>query len=76
MKTPKQIKNWLKAQDWYPQFEKNVKELNEEDAQLILYGEVEEFTISGAFWWHDSSEGDEYWEARDDEFMEWYNHED
>lgn len=76
MKTPKEIEEWLKEQEWFPQFEKNVKELNEEGARRILSGEAGYNTISGAFLWDKSQEGEEYWEARDDEFMEWYNQED
>lgn len=65
MKTPNQVREWLKAQPWYLKFVTNTLKAHN--------GYLGAATITDAFDWLDSDEGQEFWENVNDQFMEWFN---
>lgn len=74
MKTPKQIKKWLRSQRWYPQFVKNMKELRVTGLDYsILNGKWGQQTISAGFVWDMSPEGQDFWNDKDTQFLLWYH---
>lgn len=77
MKTPEQIKAWLKAQPWYEQFKENVfnSDFSKLRKQKTLSGESGLDTITGAFKWLGTPETLFFWEDVDKEFCKWYGEE-
>lgn len=77
MKTPEQIKAWLKAQPWYEQFKENVfnSDFSKLRKQKTLSGESGLDTITGAFKWFGTPETLFFWEDVDKEFCKWYGEE-
>ena len=71
MKTPEQIRAWLKSREWWPQFVKNTVAFDYRTAE-VLSGDRGEDTILDAFCWLDTPEGDDFWGDKNREFKEWY----
>lgn len=77
MKTEQEIKAWLEIRRWFNKFKRNL----EKEAKLhqdlpkftddVLEGRWGYMTISGAFRWRNTSEGENYWKRRDIEFLAW-----
>lgn len=72
MKTQKQIRGWLQAQEWYPQFKKNMRKEPEDKRKYILIGKAYSETITGAFIWNGTSEGINLWGNVNIQFLKWY----
>lgn len=78
MKTPEQIKEWLKAQPWYEQFKNNVIgdwSNTSKGIKRTLSGENGITTIALAFNWQISNEGFCFWDDIDEQFRNWYDEE-
>lgn len=71
MKTPEQIRAWLKAREWWPQFVKNTVAFDYRTAE-VLSGDRGEDTVLDAFCWEFTSEGFHYWYRRNTQFLRWY----
>lgn len=74
MKTPKQIKEYIRKQSWYESFRNHV---NHSVGSLsrhfyILFGKAGEDTIRRAFPWDKTLEGAHFWIRVDRNFREWY----
>lgn len=75
MKTPAEIKEYLKKQLWYNEFVSNIKEYHNDDPDMInsiLNGYKGNDTILCAFYWPDYNSNLD-WLLINDAFVEWYN---
>lgn len=75
MKTPEQIREWLQKQEWYESFRRQAEEYLSSELYKTLNGYDGTYTISYAFYWQHSKEGDKYWREINRQFQEWYNKE-
>lgn len=77
MKTADEIKGWLRKQDWFGAFVKNIEEYYHNDDMLsdIINGEHGRTTILVAFTWRDTEEGHDFWRNIENKFLFWYIHE-
>lgn len=71
-KVNSKVNKWLLSQPWIGQFIDNLRNegLEPEEMLLTLLGEDGPFTISDAFPWRDSPEGEEFWSNKDLELEE------
>lgn len=74
-KTSDEIRSYLKKQKWYESFRNHVKHsVGPVSRHLsILFGKVGEDTISAAFPWDKTLEGDLFWIRVDSNFRKWYH---
>lgn len=75
MKTADEIKEWLRKQDWFGAFVKNVEEYYYNDGMLsdIINGKRGRTTILEAFTWRDTEEGRDFWCNIEKQYLEWYD---
>ncbi|MBE6234777.1 MAG: hypothetical protein E7112_00910 [Bacteroidales bacterium] len=75
IKTPDQIRGYLRKQKWIHKFARNMKEvgkLSRKEVVLILSGRYGVYTVSAGFDWGTSPQGHEYWYSIHKEFERWY----
>ena len=74
MKTKEQIIEWLKYQEWYDAFAKNISPATVEDQvkQFVTEGRSRNILQSSFFLSH-TDEGTGFWDNADDEFLQWLN---
>lgn len=74
MKTKEQIIEWLKSNDLYDAFAKNIspKIVEEVVGQRIAERTVP-YLIEHAFWWVGTNEGDGFWNDANRKFIHWLN---
>ena len=74
MKTKEQIIEWLKSQEWYDAFAKNISPATVENQvkQFVTEGRSRNILQSSFFWAH-TDEGTGFWDNADDEFLQWLN---
>lgn len=73
MRTPEEIREYLKSQKWYDLYEDNLLSMYKNGVgEQFLKGEKGYQTIRTAFIWDCTAQGKEYWEAIDKEFQKWY----
>ena len=74
MKTKEQIIEWLKAQDWYEAFAKNVSPVTIKDHVVLCIAERQANIIIGsAFDWEATDEGTKSWNDANTKFLQWLN---
>ena len=72
MKTKEQIIEWLKAQEWYDAFAKNVSPVTIKDHVVLCIAERQANIIIGsAFDWEDTDEGSKFWNDANTKFLQW-----
>lgn len=72
MKTKEQIIEWLKAQEWYDAFAKNVSPVTIKDHVVLCIAERQANIIIGsAFDWEDTDEGTKFWNDANTKFLQW-----
>ncbi len=71
MKTPEQIRAWLKSREWFPQFMRNTIDYDYRTAE-VLSGDRGQDTVLDAFCWVYAPEGLNFWSEKNLEFREWY----
>lgn len=76
LKTPRQVRQWIKRQAWYSSFRMMV--WMEEDRTLrdrlrTLGGYDGAMTITDAFDWGKTVQGFRHWSVVNDVFKEWFN---
>ena len=72
MKTKEQIIEWLKAQEWYDAFAKNVSpETVEEAVEDYCKEEHNISIIDFAFIWGNTDEGFSFWNDANTKFLQW-----
>lgn len=73
-RTKQATAKWLEKQQWYDDFIDNmeIQAASREHIRKCISGEMEEFTITGAFNWILTPEGDCYWNSINKKFIEWY----
>ena len=72
MKTKEQIIEWLKAQDWYGAFAKNVSPVTVKDHVVLCIAERQANIIIGsAFDWEATDEGTKFWNDANTKFLQW-----
>lgn len=77
MKTKEQIDEWLKKQDWFDKFVKNVQTYRHGlNYYEYLNTNYSEYVIWCAFNWSSTPEGFYFWDRIHKEYKEWYNSED
>ncbi len=72
-KTAKDVREWLEAQPWYDAFKDNTKKrywYDENTCNNILKGVFLSETVMAAFNWDYAPEGPDFWEEKNDEFMD------
>ena len=74
-RTREAIAKWLEKQEWYEVFCDNMvlQSRATETKYECINGLFYEDTISGAFSWAFTPEGDEYWREINKGFIAWYN---
>ena len=74
MKTKEQIIEWLKSQDWFGAFAKNIHPVTVEDEieRRVIRGESIG-VINCAFSWETTDEGAIFWNDANREFLHWFN---
>ena len=78
MKTAEQIAEYLREQDWFSAYIDNLKR---KDLKPLAGGTYEDHisgrkglcTISNAFYWTKTEQGNEFWSDIDDEFVKWWD---
>ena len=74
MKTKEQIIEWLKAQEWYDAFAKNVSPVTIKDHVVLCIAERQANIIIGsAFDWEATDEGTKFWNDANTKFLQWLN---
>ena len=72
MKTKEQIIEWLKAQEWYDAFAKNVSPVTIKDHVVLCIAERQANIIIGsAFDWEATDEGTKFWNDANTKFLQW-----
>ena len=72
MKTKEQIIEWLKAQEWYDAFAKNVSPVTIKDHVVLCIAERQANIIIGsAFDWEATDEGTKFWNNANTKFLQW-----
>lgn len=71
IKTPEQIRAWLKSREWFPQFMRNTIDYDYRTAE-VLSGDRGQDTVLDAFYWVYAPEGLNFWSEKNQEFREWY----
>lgn len=72
MKTKEQIIEWLKSQEWYDAFAKNISPATVEDQVKLFVTEGRSRNIlQSSFFWAQTDEGTGFWNNADDEFLQW-----
>ena len=73
-RTRQAIAKWLKNQEWYEAFCDNMVLQSRSTEQIYecINGLFYESTISGAFSWSFTPEGDDYWRNINNVFETWY----
>lgn len=79
----KEVAEWLKKQEWFEQFKKNIYDdyirenygefQAEIEVEKIIKGKFLGGTIRCAFNWLKSPESYDYWEKVENEYFKWYN---
>lgn len=73
MRTAEEIREWLENNGVYEAYKKNVLSIQEKSKQgQFISCSAGVCTISGAFSWCESIEGEGYWEEINDMFIPWY----
>lgn len=74
MKTKEQIIEWLRSQEWYEAFAKNVSPVTvEEDVEHDVEIRKDFQVIKSAFIWKATDEGYDFWHNVNREFIKWFN---
>ena len=74
MKTKEQIIEWMKAQEWYDAFAKNVSPVTIKDHVVLCIAERQANIIIGsAFDWEATDEGTKFWNDANMKFLQWLN---
>lgn len=78
MKTPEQIDEWLRSQEWFNHYTFNVVDYygGIDFAGELISGQFGRNTIILAFPWYKSNEGRNFWSKINRQFLDWYNKED
>ena len=72
MKTKEQIIEWMKAQEWYDAFAKNVSPVTIKDHVVLCIAERQANIIIGsAFDWEATDEGTKFWNDANTKFLQW-----
>ena len=72
MKTKEQIIEWMKAQEWYDAFAKNVSPVTIKDHVVLCIAERQANMIIGsAFDWEATDEGTKFWNDANTKFLQW-----
>ena len=72
MKTKEQIIEWLKSQEWYDAFAKNVSPVTIKDHVVLCIAERQANIIIGsAFDWEATDEGTKFWNDANTKFLQW-----
>ena len=72
MKTKEQIIEWLKSQEWYDAFAKNVSPVTVKDHVVLCIAERQANIIIGsAFDWEATDEGTKFWNDANSKFLQW-----
>ena len=72
MKAKEQIIEWLKAQEWYDAFAKNVSPVTIKDHVVLCIAERQANIIIGsAFDWEATDEGTKFWNDANTKFLQW-----
>lgn len=77
MKTPEQITQWLKDQRLYGKFYVNYNRYMHRRWKFndFLKKTAPEKLFSCAFVWHDTLEGNAYWNRMNNKYLKWLNNE-
>ena len=74
MKTKEQIIEWLKSQEWYDAFAKNVSSENvEEKVERFMTEGKSHKIFESAFVWAATDEGLTFWSNANTKFLQWLN---
>lgn len=74
MKTCEQVLAWLKAQEWFPQYMRNLSaKFSPKEIELWNRDHFDGLAISGAFEWGNTPEGFDFWANVARKFDHWYN---
>ena len=72
MKTKEQIIEWMKAQEWYDAFAKNVSPVTIKDHVVLCIAERQgNIIIGSAFNWEATDEGHKFWNDANTKFLQW-----
>lgn len=75
IKTPAQIREYLRKRKWIRKFARNMKEVGKrsrEEVGMVLSGGYGVNTVAAGFDWGTSPQGHEYWYSIHKEFEKWY----
>ena len=73
MRTKKDIQNYLRRQNWYSQFIRNIDiTIPTSIVKRLLNGELYEQTICGAFDYDKTPEKKPFWDKVEKDFINWY----
>lgn len=72
MKTKEQIIEWLRSQEWYDAFAKNVSPVTVKDHVVLCIADRQANIIIGsAFDWEATDEGSKFWNDANTKFLQW-----
>ena len=71
-KEAKEVSRWLRRRLWFNRYKRNIIEENESRLDYFLSGNAGMTTLSAAFIYRDTPEGNRYWVKRERRFLRWY----